>query len=255
MYTEILSKIVITKIHSVSTMYNESGKKAKRINRPNWAIVIKYEGETVYKISDKQYVSNINNMVILPKGSTYETHFMKSGHFSIIEFECAEEYHSPLFFSLRNSDKILELFRKMEYKRNIRSPLYELECIQNTYAIINMLYKESTRKYSPDHQHQRLAPALDYIAKNYTNKITNAELASLTGLSTDYFRKFFARVYGVSPIEYINDLKIKRAKEMLKSDYISITDIAFSLGYENIYDFSRCFKKATGISPSRYYKK
>ena len=45
MHIEILSKLVITKIYSVSTMYSESGRKIKRINRPNWAILIKYEGE------------------------------------------------------------------------------------------------------------------------------------------------------------------------------------------------------------------
>lgn len=67
-----------------------------------------------------------------------------------------------------------------------------------------------------------------------------------------YFRKLFTEVMGISPIAYINDIKIKKAKEMLKSDYGSITDIAHSLGYLDIYDFSRAFKKHTGIPPSKY---
>ena len=49
-----------------------------------------------------------------------------------------------------------------------------------------------------------------------------------------------------------NELKMKKAKEMLKSDYGSITDIAHFLGYLDIYDFSRVFKKHTGIPPSKY---
>ena len=57
---------------------------------------------------------------------------------------------------------------------------------------------------------------------------------------------------GTSPISYVHELRIKKAKEMLKSDYGSITDIAQSLGYLNIYDFSRTFKKYVGISPSKY---
>lgn len=49
-------------------------------------------------------------------------------------------------------------------------------------------------------------------------------------------------------------MRIKKAKEMLKSDYGSITGIAESLGYLNIYDFSRNFKNHVGISPSEYTK-
>ena len=252
MYSEILSKLIIKKIYSVSTMYGESGRILRRNNRSNWAIVIKYEGETIYTNNGKKFLSNIENMIILPKGITYEMQCLKAGHFSIIEFESDIEHNKILPFPLKNAEKILELFRKMEYKRNLKGPMYELECIETTYSIIIQLAKESSRKYMPNTKQQKLVPAIDYIAENYAKKIKNEDLAALTGFSTDYFRKIFTQVYGISPIEYIHKLRIKKAKELLNSDYISITDIAVSLGYENIYDFSRSFKKATGISPSKY---
>jgi YesN/AraC family two-component response regulator len=59
---------------------------------------------------------------------------------------------------------------------------------------------------------------------------------------------------GISPISYVYELRIKKAKEMLKSDYSSIADIAQSLGYLSIYDFSKAFKKYTGVSPLKYAK-
>ena len=55
-------------------------------------------------------------------------------------------------------------------------------------------------------------------------------------------------------MNYIQNLRIRRAKEMLQSDYSSITDIAFALGYNNIYEFSKAFKKHTGVSPTKYLK-
>ncbi|MBR3941740.1 MAG: helix-turn-helix transcriptional regulator, partial [Clostridia bacterium] len=53
-------------------------------------------------------------------------------------------------------------------------------------------------------------------------------------------------------IAYTHNIRIEKAKEMLKSDYGTISDIAQSVGYPSIYDFSRAFKKHTGISPSKY---
>ena len=57
---------------------------------------------------------------------------------------------------------------------------------------------------------------------------------------------------GVSPISYVHDLRIQKAKEMLRSDYDSLSSVAQSLGYLNLYDFSRDFKKHTGVAPSKY---
>ena len=87
---------------------------------------------------------------------------------------------------------------------------------------------------------------MNHIINNFTKPIKNEELAALCKISTVYFRKLFFEVYGVSPMQYIQNLRIHRAKEMLRSDYSSITDIAFTLGYNNIYEFSKAFKKYFG---------
>ena len=252
MHTNILSNLIIQKVISASTMFSESGRTIKRENRSCWAIVLKYEGETVYTVNNKKYISNSNNMVIIPKGLNYKAKFVKSGHFSIIEFACDTKYDNILCFPIKNTDVILENIKKIEYKRDLKKPLYEIESIRDVYSLIIKLSEEYSRKYIPGKTQQKLIPAVNHITMHNNKKIKNAELAALTGFSTDYFRKIFAQTYGMSPIEYINNLKIKKAKEMLMSDYISITDIAISLGYENIYDFSRSFKKTTGISPSKY---
>lgn len=255
MHLDILSDLIITKIYSATTMYTEKNIKAKRNNRPCWAIVIKYEGETIYKSKEKSYLSNINNLAVLPKGSSYEWRCTHSGHFSIIEFESETVYDNILSFSVNNSEKILNLFKEMEYKRTLKKPLYEVESIRDTYSIILMLTQSIQKRYLPSEKLTKINPAVNYIAHNYNKNIKNDKLAQLTGLSTVYFRKLFTEVFGISPIAYINELRIKKAKEMLKSDYGSITDIAEYLGYLNIYDFSRTFKKHVGISPSKYVKR
>ena len=73
-------------------------------------------------------------------------------------------------------------------------------------------------------------------------------------MSTVYFRKTFMSVYGTSPIKYLNNLRINKAKAILMSDYDSIEQVALSVGYNSIYHFSKKFKLYTGRSPTEYVK-
>lgn len=252
MNTSILTDLVITKVHSVATLYSPEGKGNKRINRPCWAAVIKYEGETYYDCNGKRFYSDSAHPVILPGGCSYEWKCTQAGRFSIIEFESRCTAIEPFVFTVPNGEKILRMFRDLENKRDLQLPTMELESIRDTYSIILTLLQSETERYIPADKKQKLAPALEYISQNYINPISNDQLAEMTGLSTVYFRKLFTSVMGVSPIAYAHRLRIEKAKQILKSDYGCLSDVAAGLGYSSLYDFSRAFKKHTGIPPSKY---
>lgn len=252
MHLDILSDLIITKICSAATMYYEAGTKNKRINRERWSVTLKFEGETEYLANGKNYRSDKNNIMILPKGCSYEWQCTKSGNFCFVEFDCDKEYDGIFCLPVGNSEKILRMLKEIEHKRALKKPMCEAECIRDVYSVILLLAGALEKKYIPSKKLDKIAPAINYIAENYKENIKNDDLARICGLSTVYFRKLFTSVTGVSPITYLHELKIKKAKEMLRGDYGSITDIAESLGYLNIYDFSRDFKKHTGVSPSKY---
>jgi len=252
MNIEVLSDLVITKVHSVSTIYSPQNKKARRENRSRWGVGIKYEGETVYLSNGKRFLSDANHLILLPRGCSYEWICTKAGHFSVIEFESEASGEEPISFPIKNSDRILKRFRELEYKRSLRSPLVEMESIRDTYAILLTLAQADAERYVSGEKQSKLTPALEYIHQNYHQPLTNDLLASQTGLSTVYFRKLFTHLMGVSPMTYVHNLRIEKAKEMLKSDYGTLSDVAQSLGYSSLYDFSRDFKKHTGVAPSKY---
>ena len=89
-----------------------------------------------------------------------------------------------------------------------------------------MLIKSKQPKYVPSKKQEKLSFAINYILENYNKPLKNDELANLTGLSTIYFRKLFTETYGISPIAYINKLRIKKAKDILKSDFESLTEVS-----------------------------
>lgn len=250
----ILSDLVINEIKSVTDIYSEKNAHSQRINRELWAIVLKYEGETEYVCKGKKYISNINNPVILPKGCSYYWKCVKPGHFYSLEFISELNCNEILSFSVKDEKKLLDSLKDMEYKMLLKRKFYETECMAAAYNIIVSLEKSVLKKYVPNTKQAKISAAIDYIIKNYNTAITNDFLASLTGCSTVYFRKLFYEIYGVSPIKYINNLRITKAKEILSNDYSSIGDIASMLGFNSIYDFSRAFKAHTGSSPSEYAK-
>jgi len=248
----LLSSIQIKKINSVSTLFTFKNTKLKRRDRLSWAIVIKYEGETVYRSRGKTYLSDRSHVIILPKGCSYQWICTKSGHFSIIEFECDATDEGIFQFTVKNGDKLLKAFKELEKKRYLGEPMIEMQSIRDTYSILLELLLTAEEKPVPDGKQKKLLPAVEYLSQNYDKNIKNDTLAALVGISTVYFRKLFKEVTGTSPISYARELRIRKAKELLKSEYGSLTEIALSLGYANLYDFSRDFKKHTGFPPSKY---
>ena len=252
MNSDILSNLVITSVRSVSTLYTPKNKKTRRNDRHGWAIVYKYEGETVYETSGKRFLSDFHHVTMLPKGCTYDWECTVSGHFSILEFECELTYPEPLSFAVKHGERLLKMLKELEYKRNLKGEMVEVESIRDTYSIILSILSSVPEQYLPESKRQRLRPAMEYISSNMGMPIRNELLAEVCGMSCVYFRKLFTQMIGESPMAYVKHLRIEKAKEMLKSDYGTLSDIAAMLGYSSLYDFSRDFKKQTGIPPSKY---
>ena len=252
MSIDFLSDLIITDVFSVSTLYSSECAWRERQCRSRWGIVIKYEGETTYMSNGRYYKSNINNIAVLPKGSSYLWKCESAGHYMVVEFDGQLESQGIFSFHVSNSQKILQAIRKLETEMRLKKKFSRIECIKDIYNILLMILQSEEKRYLPVGKQKKITPALEYIVQNYDKKIYNDYLAVLCGLSTVYFRKLFTEVMRQSPMEYVQNLRIEKAREMLRSDYGSISDVAIALGYQSIYDFSRSFKKSVGISPKAF---
>ncbi len=93
-----------------------------------------------------------------------------------------------------------------------------------------------------------------YIKENYTGKITLDNLCFLFAMNKTTLCRAFRQEYGITVLEYINSLRIREAKAMLRSGEYSNTQISEKVGFGSIHYFSRMFKKSTGQTPSEYIK-
>lgn len=96
-------------------------------------------------------------------------------------------------------------------------------------------------------------PAIKYIHSNYVNeKINISKLAVLCNISETTFREIFNATLGTSPVKYINNLKLSRAAELLKSNMYSVHEAMEMSGFQDEAYFSRAFKKHFGVPPKEF---
>ncbi|KZN64431.1 hypothetical protein N478_22305 [Pseudoalteromonas luteoviolacea S4060-1] len=85
----------------------------------------------------------------------------------------------------------------------------------------------------------------------YMNKLELDDLANAAFLSRFHYVRVFKRMYGLTPRAYLRNLRVNKAKELIKNG-ISITTVCFDIGYESPSTFSSVFKKCTGYAPKEY---
>ncbi|MBP1044315.1 response regulator [Vagococcus sp. BWB3-3] len=93
---------------------------------------------------------------------------------------------------------------------------------------------------------------LDYIQDNYHLKINLNDVAEHFHFNYNYLSNYFTSVIGTNFSDYINRIRIEKAKELLRQEKESINDIAEEIGFSDVGYFSKVFKKAVGLTPSKY---
>lgn len=256
MFIHSVSNLEIKKVISANRLLNVPiGVTTNRNNREHWAIVLKVNGKTIYTVNNERVLSDSLHPIILPKGCTYSWKCIEPGECIIIEFDAQSTETTFTSIEIKDNSIIINNFARIEKSLSRKNSYYNLECNYYLYEILIFLLKTIKFEHSHPKKHTALKPAIKYITENYyDSNITNEFLAELCGMSVVYFRKTFETVYGISPIKYLLNFRINKAKSILNSDYNTIEQVALSVGYNNIYHFSKMFKKYVGTNPSEYAK-
>lgn len=100
-----------------------------------------------------------------------------------------------------------------------------------------------------------IARCQEWAARNYDRESPVAAMASFSGLSERNFKRRFARSTGMSPLEYIQTLRIEESKQILETTELSVEAVAIQVGYEDSSFFGRLFRRRVGLTPAQYRKR
>ena len=212
------------------------------------------EGEMVYSWGKNEVELKPGSVIYLPFGSH---HTLRSSSenlkFYRVDFtiKIGEEVvlfsDTPLKITEEASAKCIKAIESLEREcRRGNDSLYKVEKV---CAIMASLHKEKRVIEG------RVASAVEYIHEHLTQKWDCQVLADECFLGIAQFYKLFKEEYGQTPLEYRNDLLMRRALEMLDTGEITVSEVAEMLGFESVAYFSRFFKKHQGISPAEYMKR
>ena len=152
-----------------------------------------------------------------------------------------------------------------EYKNRDEFSRRLMECYINELMIFLIRYNRNLSDAETDvnilksdnglsNSDESIQTAARYIMDNYYNNITLPQVAERVNMSSTYFSKKFKEVTGFGFKEYILNIRIKKACELLLETKLSITDIAYKTGFNDSNYFGDVFKKIRGISPLKYRK-
>ncbi|MBQ4536082.1 MAG: helix-turn-helix transcriptional regulator [Lachnospiraceae bacterium] len=143
-----------------------------------------------------------------------------------------------------------------EYSKSMMNSDITLEAQTEiiTHWLIRSIFGETLDMRAVSSEYS-LARAQHYIEQHYMEHITVEKLANLGYMSKTTFNRRFKNEIGITPIEYLIEVRIKMAKLMLKRKENKLTDIAIRCGFGSSAYFSSCFQKYVGVTPSEYRDK
>ncbi len=158
----------------------------------------------------------------------------------------------PPLWKLMKRDALLMLkeFRQADFGSHcrLRSLLLDMLVALMRWEKINK--KEDVRTNAKHWEH--IQKPLSYIQENYSEPLYIKQIAQVSGVSVSRLKILFRESLGMSCIQYIKAYRISLAAAKLGSSKDSITEIAFSVGYETLSNFNTTFRDIMGMSPTKY---
>lgn len=240
--------LTVTSIRSAFTVHSPKGR-FETVNRKYFGLSLCQEGQLLYTHDGRTAVSDSSHAVLLPAGETYTLSSDRSGVFPVINFSCTgKPFATVISIPTENTKALIKDFERIRTLLLFNGSRAEIMSI--FYRMLHMLSSSGTSDSGGP-----LAPAVKYLTSNFASgEITNSMLAEKCHISEVYFRRLFIKQYGIPPKQFIIDIRLSKAKQLLSEGIMKINTIAAECGFGNQYHFSRLFKEKTGLTPTEYRK-
>ena len=153
-----------------------------------------------------------------------------------------------------NNVRIMRAVQRIVNEMNLKNKYYQYLVVMYYAELLILIYRYMDESYLPICTNESLKKAISYIRMNYQSDVTISDVADQTGIGERYLRKLFAQHLNLSPLDYLNQIRINKAIELLRNTEMSIKEVCFTCGFKSPQYFSRVFKQQMGITPREVTK-
>lgn len=163
----------------------------------------------------------------------------------------------PVFlFSEKN--RLIKIVNNVRIMRAVQRIVNELEAKGSYYRYLVVMYyaellvlicRYMEESYLPICTNESLKKAIAYIRLNFHQDINIKDVANHTGISERYLRNLFSQYLNLSPLDFLNQIRINKAIELLRNTEMSVKEVCFQCGFRSPQYFSHLFKQLVGTSP------
>lgn len=217
------------------------------------------EGAVSYEIIEFEFVPEFIDerfSVDNPDSSFMDFAYLEP--FLVVEKEIRPRLNLNGGIQLEVEDIFSEILREYEIRENGYQLLIRA-LLQKLLVLVGREFKRSINGTESqelfDRHREALYQAIAYIDENLSGAVSIEDAARVAMLSQSYFRYLFKQMFHKGFVEYVNDRRIARASEFLRTrPDMLIIDICFESGFNNVTHFNRVFRQTTGVTPTAYRK-
>lgn len=247
--------------------------KHQTVPLTNYELIVMTEGVLYLNYNNENFIVRNGEYLLLPPSSSWRQGFKPSYcafywlHFTtqpgdlppILTTETVlpppnSYFTLPQTGPIPRPEKVVILMKQLQDIVKNDYPPIALDAMST--SIVTELFGQLTRVRSvetySENQKQVYFDIMDYIQANISRNIKISEIAATFGYNEKYISHRFAEICGIPLKQYILKTKMDKANYMLTDTNLSITEIARELGFPDSHNFSRTYKKITGLSPSEY---
>lgn len=153
-----------------------------------------------------------------------------------------------------NNIGIMRVVQRIVNELEGKNSYYQYLVVMYYAELLVLIYRYMSENYLPICQNDALKRAISFIRFNYHKDICINDVAIQADISERYLRSLFSQYLNISPLDYLNQIRINKSIELLRNTELSVKEICFQCGFQSPQYFSRIFKQQTGISPREVAK-